>query len=267
MPTGFSIVNVTLDNVDELGFFCVQNRKHPGYVAKRAWLEKRFIEGLRIKLIRTADGRSAGFLEYSPGAHTWRVVEAENYMVIHCLWVASNKYPLSGMTAALFEDCLADAHDSGMAGVAVVTSDGPWMAGQEVFRKYGFQEVDQAPPRFKLLVRQIGSGPPPCFPQNWEERLGRFRGLQLIFSNQCPYIGKAVAELPAVADRHGVQLEMVEIESPEDARRVMPTPYGVIALVHDGRLLADHPISATRFRNILQKELNLKPGLKQGRGW
>jgi len=36
-------------------------------------------------------------------------------------------------------------------------------------------------------------------------------------------------------------------------------PYGMINLVYKGQLLADHPISATRFRNILQKDLGLSP--------
>ena len=45
---------------------------------------------------------------------------------------------------------------------------------------------------------------------------------------------------------------------PAEARERMPSPYGVISLVYQGRLLADHPISATRFKNILQKDLKLR---------
>ena len=31
-----------------------------------------------------------------------------------------------------------------------------------------------------------------------------------IYTNQCPYIGKAVAELPPMAEKHGILLEEVE---------------------------------------------------------
>lgn len=143
--------------------------------------------------------------------------------------------------------------------MAAVTSDGPWMASKDVFLKNGFEQVDEAPPCFQLLAKQTGRGPLPSFPQNWDERLSRCRELQLLYTNQCPYIGKAIAELPPVAERHGIRLHLEELADAAEARARMPSPYGVISLVYQGRLLADHPISATRFRNILQKELQLRP--------
>lgn len=62
----YRIVNVDPGNVEEFGFFCVKNRKHPGYATKLNWLQQRFEEGLRLKLIVTRDGKRAGFLEYIP---------------------------------------------------------------------------------------------------------------------------------------------------------------------------------------------------------
>jgi hypothetical protein len=162
------------------------------------------------------------------------------------------------MASALVQECLAEARSGGKAGVAVVTSEGPWMAGPEVFLKNGLEEVDAAPPHFKLLARRLGSGPEPRFPTNWEERLGGMDDLRLMYTNQCPYIGKAVTELPPVARRYGMELRLIELADPAEAREKMPSPYGVMSLVYRGRLLADHAISATRFRNILEKELGLK---------
>ena len=52
---------------------------------------------------------------------------------------------------------------------------------------------------------------------------------------------------------------MVDLESWSDAQDA-PTPYAVFALIYDGRLLADHQISRTRFRNIMDKaELSYWP--------
>jgi hypothetical protein len=152
-----------------------------------------------------------------------------------------------------------DARSSGKAGVAVVTSDGTWMASKDVFIKNGFKQVDEAGPHFQLLVKSLKKGPFPTFPRDWKERLTQHRDLELIYTNQCPYIVKAVEELPPVAEIHGIQLNFVKLSNAEEARRTMPSPYGVMSLVYNGRLLADHAISATRFRNILQKELKLKP--------
>jgi hypothetical protein len=253
----FSIATVNAENVEQLGFFCVKNKKHPGYVAKSSWLRQRFEEGMRIKLLLTEDGKQAGFLEYIPGEYTWRVVHAPDYLVIHCIWVSSKKFPFRGMASALLGESLKDAESGGKQGVAVVTSDGPWMVSRDVFIKNGFELVDEAQPHYQLLVRRTGTGPPPVFPRDLTERLSTSKGLRLFYTNQCPYVGKAVAELPAVAERHGIRLHLVELKEAAEARERMPSPYGVVSLLYEGRLLADHPISATRFRNILQKELGL----------
>lgn len=256
--TNFRIVSVDAGNVDEFGFFCVRNKEHPGYSAKLSWLQKQFKDGLRIKLLLTSDGKQAGFLEYIPGEHSWRVVDAPGYLMIHCLWVASSKFPYKGLAGILLDDCVKDARASGKEGVAVVTSDGPWMAHKGVYVKDGFKQVDEAKPYYQLLVKQTGKGSLPAFPKNWNQRLKRFQGLQLIYTNQCPFIGKAVNELPPVAEKHGIGLELVELKTAAEARKRMPSPYGMMNLVYNGQLLADHPISATRFKNILQKTLKLK---------
>ena len=132
------------------------------------------------------------------------------------------------------------------------------MAGKNVYLKNGFELVDEAPPYYQLLIKRIRKGPLPVFQKNWEERLSQFQGLQLVFTYQCPYIGKAIDELPPVALKYGVKLQLLEIENPREARQIMPSPYGVFNLIYNGQLLADHPISATRFRNILEKELKMK---------
>ena len=61
-----------------------------------------------------------------------------------------------------------------------------------------------------------------------------------------------------MALKYGVKLQLLEIENPREARQKMPSPYGAFNLIYNGQLLADHPISATRFRNILEKELKMK---------
>lgn len=73
------IVDVDASNVDETRFFCMRSKpKAPGYRRKRDWLEARFAEGMRMKIIRKG-GR--GFIEYIPGQHAWRAVHADGRLV------------------------------------------------------------------------------------------------------------------------------------------------------------------------------------------
>jgi hypothetical protein len=72
-------------------------------------------------------------------------------------------------------------------------------------------------------------------------------------------MAKAVEELPPVAEQHGVRLKLLNLKSAAQARQQLASPYGMVNLVYKGKLLVDHPISATRFRNILQKDLGLSP--------
>jgi hypothetical protein len=79
------ILDVGPENVGELGFFCyMSKRKSEGYARKLSWLERRFDEGLRIKMLELPD---RGFIEYIPGEYAWRTVDARGFFFIHCLWV------------------------------------------------------------------------------------------------------------------------------------------------------------------------------------
>jgi len=252
----FSIVTVDAENFEQHGLFCVGNRKHPGYVAKRDWLAKRFRDGLRFKMIYGDGSKPLGFVEYIPAEQSWRVVEnAEGFLMIHCLWVKSEKTAMKGLAGELLQSVRREADVDGKKGVAVVASAGSWMAGSDVFIKNGFRETDSKEP-YALLINGNQAGP--SFPTNWQQRLKSHKGLELLFTNQCPYIGKAVNELPAVAGRFGIRLTLTEIKDAREARSRMASPYGMVNLLYDEQLLADHAISATRFRNILQKDLGLK---------
>jgi hypothetical protein len=67
MKSKFEIKTVDAGNVDETGFFCyMSKRREPGYKQKRDWLEVRFAEGLKIKIIHETGGRDTAFIEYIP---------------------------------------------------------------------------------------------------------------------------------------------------------------------------------------------------------
>jgi predicted metalloendopeptidase len=67
------------------------------------------------------------------------------------------------------------------------------------------------------------------------------------------YHPKSLDELKTTARKKGFDLKITVLETPEMAQRA-PSGYGVYNLLYNGKVLADHYISNTRFANILEKE-------------
>jgi hypothetical protein len=107
-----------------------------------------------------------------------------------------------------------DATRVGLRGVAVMAREGPWMAGRGLFVANGSEAADAAPPDYELLVRKFRKNAgSPRFPRDWDRR-GR------IWDSGASRQSRVVAGGAGRAD---------------------------------GRLLADHQISRTRFRNIMNR--------------
>jgi hypothetical protein len=233
----------------------VKNTEHPGRCAKLRWLPAQFKKGMRAKVLLTPDGRQCGFIEYLPGEHALRGVEAAGYTFIHCLWTYFRQYQHQGLGGKLIDACIEDARRDGTFGVAVVARESPWLASPAIFLANGFEVADTVPPDYQLLVKKFDpSFPDPKFQTGWEKRRAAFgRGLTIVRSPQCPHTAKFAAEIEEAArDEFGLETRIVEIRSARDVRRA-PTPYTVFAILLNGRLLADRQISRTRFRNIMKK--------------
>lgn len=232
------LITVDASNVEKTGFFCyMSKRKSEGFLQKVAWAKARFDEGMRIKMLKLPE---RGFIEYIPGEYAWRAVNAKGYMVIHCLWVIG-KSKGKGFGAALLDECVKDARKAGMRGVAMVTSEGNWLAGKRPLERRGFKAVDTAPPSFVLMVKKLKAGPNPSFPDDWEARVARFgKGLTIISSGQCPYHPDAGQILLDAAARKKIKARVVEFRTAADVQAKAPSPYGVFSIVYNGRLLGYH---------------------------
>ncbi len=246
-----NIIDVTTDTVDDAGFFCyMSRRKSVGWQRKRQWLEARFAEGLRIKLLDLSQG-DRGFIEYIPGEFAWRPVEAAGFMFIHCLWVVG-KSKGKGYGSLLLEACLADAQRQGADGVAMVTIEGNWLAGRELLLRHDFEKVDQAPPGYELLVHTFSDVALPSFSGEWEEKARRLgEGLSVVRTDQCPYLEDATATALDVARDHDLPCREIELTSAHEIRDRAPSPYGVFSIVLDGAVLSHHPLPSKKLREIL----------------
>jgi hypothetical protein len=123
--------------------------------------------------------------------------------------------------------------------------------------KNGFEVVDLAPPDFELLVKKLTeSGPTPKFKGNWEKQMNRYgKGLVMLSSDQCPYTTKAIKEISQTAEEeYSIPLQIVELKDPEEAQNGL-CAFGTFYMLYNGKVIADHPISNTRFKNIMNKIL------------
>jgi hypothetical protein len=147
---------------------------------------------------------------------------------------------------------MKDAKGSEMNGVAAVASEGNWLVGKKFFVKHDFELVDTRPP-FSLLVKKFNDALSPSFSGEFEERLTAYEnGLTIIRSDQCPYIDAAVEAALDAASELGISAKVVELSSSEDVRTRSPSPYGVFAIVYEGKLVSYHSLAKRDLMDILE---------------
>jgi ribosomal protein S18 acetylase RimI-like enzyme len=248
----YDIIDTSANDIGCCGFCGFKSGKNEGHRSKSDWLKKRYPEGLRFKVLRSREFGDIGMIEYAPGSHVWRPVEAEGYLFIHCLMV-NGKHKGKGLGSLLLDSCLKDAEKSKCRGVAVVTSSDSFMAESRLFIKAGFVSVESIPP-YELLVKKFKKADPdPRFIVDRERILKRYKkGLTILAADQCPMVPKCVKDIGEAARALGLKPKVVRIRIAKQSRE-LPTPYGVFSIIFDGKLIAERPISGTRFKNIMNK--------------
>ena len=178
-------------------------------------------------------------------------------MFIHCIFVGfKNEFKGKGHASQLIDECIKDSKKNNMLGVAVVTRKGSFMANNEIFLKKGFQVVDNAKPDFELLVKKFEvKSKNPKFKSNMNESLKKYdKGLTILRSAQCPYTEKNVNAIMESAKKLNLKSNLIDLK---DVNAVQNTPcaFGSFCLIYNGEILSYHPISNTRFENIMKKRV------------
>jgi ribosomal protein S18 acetylase RimI-like enzyme len=252
----YKIITINENNLAEYPqSICFINPKHEYFGLKIEWLKKRFKEGLVIKLIQLQDEKKiAGFIEYIPGENAWRGVKAQDYFFIHCLWVYPNKNKNKGLGSVLVNEVIHDAKNQKKAGVAVIASNGSFMANKDLFIKNDFKIVEEKD-GCQLLVNQFNNKILLPAITNTQLELKKYNGWHIVYSKQCPWVARFIEEVKPILKKKNISLKFLEINNAKEAQRA-PSIYSVFNLIKDGKILADRYISTTRFLNIIKKEGN-----------
>ena len=250
------IIDLTPENIAEYGVCGYKDvKKHAELGRKIDWFCRYYPKGLRVKALISESGGYQGMLEYIPGEYAHRPVDAGGYMFIHCIFVGfKNEFKGKGHASALIDAVIDGARQAGMHGVAVVTRKGPFMADKGIFIKKGFVVTDKAAPDFELLAMKFDEGAPdPKFRTAMAENRERYaEGLTILRSPQCPYTGKNVKGIMAAArEKFGIEPRLVELED-ADAVQDSPCAFGTFCILYNGSVISHHPISSTRFCNIME---------------
>ena len=247
------IIDLTPENIADFGVCGYKDvEKHLELRRKINWFKEYYPKGLRIKAIISKKGGYQGMLEYIPGKYAHRPVNAEGYMFIHCIWVGFRaEFKGKGFASSLIDACIEEAKSLNMYGVVVVTRKGPFMANKDIFIKKGFRSTDSAKPDFDLLAIKFNkTAADPKFKTFSPEKYDN--GLTITRSAQCPYSVKNVDAILKTAKKLKIKTNLIEIKDSESAQKT-PCAFGTFCIIHNKEVISHHPISNTRFENIMAK--------------
>lgn len=251
--TDFKIIDITDKNVNEYGLFCHKSKfKEMGYKNKLKWFIDKHKQGLRIKLLLVYEGskrgfRSRGFIEYIPGEYSFRGIEADGWMVIHCLWVIG-KIKNEGLGSKLLEECFKDAKN--MNGVVVVTSSKNWLRGK-LFIKNGFEKIDESPP-FELYIKKFKENSNlPKFLVSKEKNYNYKENLIIIKSDQCPYEYNTIKRIEEMAKNLKIPLRIKYLSCSKDVKNNCFQPFGSFCVLYKGRVISYYPFIGEEIIKVL----------------
>jgi GNAT superfamily N-acetyltransferase len=251
-----SILDVTAENVSEVGIYCIKDKKSPGYIAKVEWFKDKINKGLKIKIAKDGKGKQVGFIEYIPSELAWRPIKADNYLFIQCIAIFVKTAKEKGIGSLLIQQCEQEAKENHKSGICAMSSDGPWIANKTLYEKNKFTIADKLD-RFQLMVKSFDkTQKTPCF-IDWTKYKSEYSGWHLVYSDQCPWHEKSITDIQLSAIDNGIELTVKKLKTPKEAQSA-PSGFGTFSLIKDGKLLADHYISRTRFENILRQEIQKK---------
>jgi L-amino acid N-acyltransferase YncA len=251
------IVDINENNINEQELFCKKTKKKmPGYQNKVKWMKERFKEGLKYHVLYVKEGNketSRGMIEYIPGEFNWRGIQADGWMVIHCIWIVG-KAKKQGYGDKLLQIAIDNAKKEGMYGIVGMSAEkGGWLPNKKIYLKNGFEKVDEMEPHFSLYAKIFDkNAPKPKFnPMNEKIQEEHSQGATIIYTDQCPYIPDLVDELKLSNDKG--KLKTIKINDCKGAQQNGVYPYGTYCIICDGEISLYKHASKKEITSILNR--------------
>ena len=256
------IIDINEDNVDLDGLFCKKSqKKQAGYQNKVNWIKKRFKEGLKYKMLMINEKgkqNSRGFIEYIPGEYNWRGIQADGWMVIHCLWI-TGKAKNQGNGTKLLNEAINDAKEQGMSGIVAMTSNKcSGLANAKIFKKAGFEKIDEAEPFFELhALSFLNNAPLPRInPIITEDIKACGKGITIIDGHQCPYIQTMIDPIEEFANKQDLPFQIKHLDNCKEAQQNGINPYGIYGIIFNQEVISHcYPRRTQEIINLIQNKL------------
>ena len=247
-------IKLTKENIQQEHICCGFSDKKcvAGYQLKKDWLTTEFENGF---VFRKGEVRHKVFIEYGPAEKSWYPVNAPNYTMLGCFWVAG-QFKGKGNGKALLESCLKDSENTNGIVVLSSTKKKPFLSDPKFLKKNGFEVCDTAPPFFELLVRKNNSdAPDPKFmPHVKQNSLPGKKGLTVFYTNQCVFTDYYVnVEYQNIAKEFNLPLEIIHINSREDIIKI-PSAFPIHNIYLDGEFLTHEIQTVKRFGKLMAKK-------------
>ena len=234
-----NFITLTKDNIGKEHICCAFSDKkcRESYELKKEWLKKEFDNGY---VFRRLDERAKVFIEYVPAEKAWIPVEAPNFLMINCFWVAG-QYKGNGYGKALLQSAIDDAKQQGKDGLVTVvgTTKFHFMSDTKWLLRQGFETVEKLPYGFSLLVKKIN--PNASTPKFKETVLSGEcpdkNGLVIYFTNRCPFTEYHVRNsFTEIAKSKNLPLKIIKLETMEQAQSA-PTPATIFSIFYNGKFI------------------------------
>jgi L-amino acid N-acyltransferase YncA len=255
------IIDINEKNINKYGLFCKKSqKKQVGYQNKVKWIKERFKEGLRYKLLLVKEGEretSRGFIEYIPGEYDWRGIQANNWIVIHCIWVIG-KHKNKGYASQLLEECIKDAKEAQMYGIVAMTAEkGGWLPNMKLFIKNGFEKVDELDPYYGLYAKAFSENvlKPRFYPLSQDKLKEYGEGVTILYTQQCPYLSILVDDMKEISNEKNVKFQALLLKDTKEAQQNGIHPYGTFCAIYDGKVIPYKPGIKKELINLLNNEI------------
>lgn len=245
-------VRVTKDNLEKEYICCaISNNNDVQVASKKAWLSERFDDGLVF--LKSVE-RGKCFIEYIPAENAWNPILADGYMYIDCLWV-SGSFKGNGYSNDLLNECIRDSKEKGKIGLCILSSakKKPFLADPKYLSHKEFKVCDEADNGIQLWHLPFAKvSEVPKFKECAKHTHMDEMGYVIYYSNQCPFNGKYIPIIEAVANENGIPFKAIRLRSKDEARNAL-TPITTYAVFHDGEYITNEQMNDKRFLKLIGK--------------